>query len=74
MSEINGLNLYMYCKDNPVMYVDPSGCLPRWLWWVLGGLVVAGLFFATFAVAGSLVVFNAAITSAVYGIAYGRQF
>ena len=27
MSEINGLNLYMYCKDNPVMYVDPSGCL-----------------------------------------------
>ncbi len=28
MSEINGLNLYMYCKDNPVMYVDPSGCFP----------------------------------------------
>ena len=26
MGEINGLNLYMYCKDNPVMYVDPSGC------------------------------------------------
>ena len=73
MSEINGLNLYMYCKDNPVMYVDPSGCLPGWLWWVLGGLVVAGLFFATFAVAGSLLVLNAAITSAVYGIAYGSS-
>lgn len=26
MGEINGLNLYMYCKDNPVMYADPSGC------------------------------------------------
>ena len=25
MGEINGLNLYMYCKDNPVMYADPSG-------------------------------------------------
>ena len=24
-SQINGLNLYMYCGDNPVMKVDPSG-------------------------------------------------
>lgn len=24
-SQINGLNLYMYCGDNPVMYQDPSG-------------------------------------------------
>ncbi len=23
--QINGLNLYMYCGDNPIMYVDPSG-------------------------------------------------
>ena len=23
--QINGLNLYMYCRDNPIMYVDPSG-------------------------------------------------
>ena len=26
---INGLNLYMYCADNPVMYVDPTGRA----WW-----------------------------------------
>ena len=25
--QINGLNLYMYCNNNPIMYVDPSGCL-----------------------------------------------
>ena len=25
-SQINGLNLYMYCNNNPIMYVDPSGC------------------------------------------------
>ena len=24
-SQLNGLNLYMYCYDNPIMYVDPSG-------------------------------------------------
>ena len=26
--QINGLNLYMYCNNNPIMYVDPSGCFP----------------------------------------------
>ena len=24
------LNLYTYCFNNPVMYVDPSGCWPNW--------------------------------------------
>ena len=23
--QINGLNLYMYCNDNPIMYCDPTG-------------------------------------------------
>ena len=27
---INGLNLYAYCGNNPIKYVDPSGCFP-WL-------------------------------------------
>ena len=28
---IHGLNLYAYCANNPVMCVDPSGDLPKWL-------------------------------------------
>ena len=24
-TNINGLNLYCYCMNNPIMYVDPSG-------------------------------------------------
>jgi len=28
---INGLNLYAYCGNNPVMRADPTGC--AWKWW-----------------------------------------
>lgn len=47
MGEINGLNLYMYCKDNPVNYSDLSGHMPEWAQWVVGGFAVAGLIVAT---------------------------
>ena len=30
-SSINGLNLYCYCMNNPIMYSDPSGHSPEWL-------------------------------------------
>jgi len=41
---INGLNLYAYCGNDPVMYSDPSGHMPKWLAWTISGvLVVAGL-------------------------------
>ena len=38
---INGLNLYMYCNDNPVMMVDPSGGKPKWWQWLISGVEVA---------------------------------
>lgn len=28
---INGLNLYCYCNNNPVMYVDSNGYTPQWI-------------------------------------------
>ena len=28
---INGLNLYSYCNNNPIMYCDRDGKMPRWL-------------------------------------------
>ena len=34
---INGLNLYCYCYNNPVMYADPSGHLPEWAWKLIIG-------------------------------------
>ena len=33
-----GLNLYSYCGNNPVMYVDPSGHEVKWWQSILIGL------------------------------------
>jgi len=38
---INGLNLYAYCLNNPVMMIDNSGCAPAWWQWLLFGIGVA---------------------------------
>ena len=48
----NGLNLYAYCLNNPVMDYDSDGYLPNWLKWLIGGVVIVGLTIATIATGG----------------------
>ena len=47
---INGLNIYAYCGNNPVMNVDPSGT--AWWHWLVGIAVIAILAVATVVTAG----------------------
>ena len=68
---INGINLYAYCGNDPINYTDPSGHMAGWLGWVLGGLVVVGLFAATIIFAGGFFAGCVAIYSAMCGFAFG---
>ena len=69
---MNGLNLYCYCKNDPVNCVDHSGNLPQWAEWLIGGAVIVRLGIAivfTGRAAGVIIgaSFYSAVTSAVGG-------
>lgn len=53
---VNGLNLYAYCGNNPVMYTDPNGTAKWWQWFLFGvgaALVVAAAIVVTVASGGA---------------------
>ena len=53
---INGLNLYAYCGNNPVMCVDPDGTAKWWQWLLFGigaALVVAAAVVLTVMTGGA---------------------
>lgn len=51
---INGLNIWVYCYDNPIMMSDPDGDMPTWLKWLIGAVIIAA------AVAVTIVTYGAA--------------
>lgn len=61
-SQINGLNLYMYCNDNPVMYADPSGYAPQWL--KIAGWI--GLAVGTALCIGAITILTAGVGTATF--------
>ncbi len=71
---INGMNLFSYCQNNPITYVDENGNMPTWAKWLVGGLVFAGTLVAAVLTGGASIAVGAAIGSgvgAILGIASG---
>ena len=62
---IGGLNLYVYCGNNPVMAVDPNGTIPEWLKWLGIGLAIVG----TLLVVGAITVLSMGVGTAMLGTA-----
>ena len=51
---VNGLNLYCYCNNDPVNYADPSGHESKWWAWLIGGVAFVGAVVLTVLTGGAL--------------------
>lgn len=70
---VNGLNLYAYCNNNPVMFCDPEGHAPKWWQSILlgAGIIVCAAFIVattTFTGGGAAAFFAAAGSAALSGL------
>ena len=65
--DITGLNLFVYCGNNPIMRVDSSG--HAWWHWALGAVIVAACAVATVVTCGGFAAAATAVCLVGNGIA-----
>ena len=63
---INGLNLYAYCNNNPILYVDPTG--HAWWHWLVAAAVVVAAVVVSVATAGVAATVIAGTAGAAIGV------
>ena len=66
---INGLNLYAYCGNNPVMAVDPNG--NKWWRWLLGAVIIIAAVALSVVTAGVAASISAALGGGMLGAIAG---
>jgi len=64
---INGVNLYCYCFNNPIMNYDPSGHLLKWAAWLISGASISTGIALTVATGGLWSIVGGALTGAGAG-------
>lgn len=67
---INGLNLYAYCGNNPVMYTDPNGTA-KWWEWLLGAVIIVAAIALSIVTAGLAAPISAAVGGGLAGAIVG---
>ena len=66
-SSVNGLNLYAYCLNNPVMYFDPFGNS------IIASLIILGYFAIAGGIIGGFLGANAAKEQGLTGVHYAAE-
>ena len=64
---LGGIDLYTYCLNNPVMYVDPTGHAPWWDWLLAGIVIIGSAIAAPLTMGTSIYVGGAFATIAIGG-------
>ena len=68
-----GYNLYAYCENNPVNYIDSTGHMPRWATIALGAVAAAAAITLTVATFGAYAP-AAACTLTMVGMSLGASY
>lgn len=63
----NGLNLYAYCFNNPINTSDENGDMPKWLRWLISGIIAIVIIAAVIVVSVATAGLGTAVAGALGG-------